>query len=95
MRRADRMLARAEIEAGGKCQEKGHDILIEGFVGADRAGQIPTVNRGFEDSHRQQFAPGPITRRVMGDAFERAALVKTRTTTSAVPTNDASASSPR
>jgi hypothetical protein len=71
-------LLRAEIETGRVSQEKGHDILIEPLVRADRAGEIPTVDRGVEDSHRQQFAPGPITSRVMSDAFERAVLAKAR-----------------
>ena len=71
-------MLRAEIETGRVSQEKGHDILIEPLVRADRAGEIPTVDRGVEDSHGQQFAPGPITSRVMSDAFERAVLAKAR-----------------
>ena len=59
-------------------RRKRHDIVIEGLVRADRAGEIPAVDRGVEDSHRQQFAPGPITSRVMCDAFERAVLAKAR-----------------
>jgi hypothetical protein len=71
-------LLRAEIEIGRVRDEEGHDIVIEGLVSADRAGEIPAVDRGVEDSHGQQFASGPIASRVMCDAFERAVLVKAR-----------------
>ena len=69
-------VAEAEIEIGGVCEEERHDIVIEGLVRADRAGEIPAVDRGVEDSHRQQFVSGPIASRVVCDAFERAVLVK-------------------
>jgi hypothetical protein len=67
-----------QIESDRVCEEKGDDILIEGLVRADRAGEIPAVDRGVEYSHRQQFASGPIACRVKRDAFERALLVKAR-----------------
>jgi hypothetical protein len=59
-------------------EKEGHDVVIEGLVSADRAREIPGVDRGVEDSHRQQFAPGPIARGVVRDALERAVLVKGR-----------------
>ena len=76
--RCERRLLSAEIEIGCVCEEEGHDIVIEGLVRADRTGEIPTVDRGVEDSHRQQFASGPIASRVVCDAFQRAVLLKGR-----------------
>ncbi len=72
------MLLRAEIEIGRIGEEEGHDMLVERLVHADRVSEIPAMDRGVEGSHRQQFAPGAIARRVMGDALECAVLVKAR-----------------
>jgi hypothetical protein len=66
----------AAIEPGRVGEEEGHDIVIEGVVRTDRPGEIPAVDRGVEDSHRQQVASGPIASRVMCDSLERTVLVK-------------------
>jgi hypothetical protein len=61
-------LLRAEIEIGRVGEEEGHDIVTGGLVHTDRLGEIPAVDRGVEDSHRQQVASCPIASRVMGNA---------------------------
>ena len=71
-------MLRAEIEIGRVGEEEGHDIVTGGLVHTDRLGEIPAVDRGVEDSHRQQVASCPIASRVMCNALERAVLVKAR-----------------
>jgi len=51
--------------------------VVEALVRADRAGEVPGVDRGVEDAHRQQFASSPVASHVVCDAFERAAFPKT------------------